>query len=110
MEKKTLQVVISSFYEPDLSEIHEYGTETFGKRYADEFIAEIYLAVEDLKTHYELHVECRQLRTKSRRYRNIIKGAYLIIYRITTDRVEVLRAIHGSKSPSFIRTARSVKI
>ena len=110
MEKKTLQVVTSKKYNSDLSDIHEYGAGTFGLKYADFFIAEIYEEVQKLTLLYEIHPECRHLPTKSKKYRNIILGAYLIIYRITSDRVEVLRVIHGSKSPSNIRTSRSVNI
>ena len=110
MAKKELRVVTSSLFDSDLRNIHEYGTETFGIKYADEFIQDIFLLVDDLKTEYKLHIECRHLRTKSKKYRNIIMGAYLIIYRITADRVEVLRAIHGTKSPTSIRSARSIRV
>ena len=42
MEKKTLQVVVSKIFNVDLIDIHNYGTGTFGLKYADFFIAEIY--------------------------------------------------------------------
>ena len=35
MEKKKLQVVISQKFNHDISDIHKYGTETFGLKYAD---------------------------------------------------------------------------
>ena len=41
MEKKALQVVISQNFNRDISDIHKYGTETFGLKYADFFISEI---------------------------------------------------------------------
>lgn len=110
MEKKTLQVVVSKIFNSDLVDIHIYGTGTFGLKYADFFIAEIYEEVAKLSILYEIHPECRQLPTKSKKYRNIILGAYLIIYRVTSERIEVLRIIHSSRCKSFIRTSRGVKI
>ena len=109
MEKKKLQVVISQKFNHDISVIHKYGTETFGLKYADFFISEIYEEVEKLNILYEIHPKCRHITTKTKKYRNIIIGAYLIIYRINT-KVEVLRVMHGSKSPTSIRISRSIKI
>lgn len=110
MAKKTLEVSVSVVFNSDLISIHEYGTETFGEKYADLFIEEIFEEVEKLSNNYLLHPECRHLATKSKKYRNIILGAYLIIYRITPEQIEVLRVFHGSKSPTFIRKARKTKI
>ncbi|HAH54103.1 MAG TPA: hypothetical protein DCM02_02135 [Flavobacterium sp.] len=50
------------------------------------------------------------METKSKKYRNIIFGSYLIIYRITPNRIEVLRAFHGSRSPKIIKKSRSIKV
>jgi toxin ParE1/3/4 len=111
MEKENLKVVTSALFDyVDLPSIHEYGWGTFGLKYADLFIEEIYLNLNLLSNHYLLHPECRHLATKSKKYRNIILGSYLIIYRITETRIEVLRAFHGSRSPKTIRKSRTVKI
>jgi toxin ParE1/3/4 len=64
----------------------------------------------DLRMDYLRHVECRHLRTKSKKYRTILKAAYLILYRIVPDKVEVLRAFHGSRSPKLIRKAKNIKV
>ncbi|MEO8760704.1 MAG: type II toxin-antitoxin system RelE/ParE family toxin [Bacteroidia bacterium] len=109
MEKKTLQVVVSSKFNRDISDIHKYGTETFGLKYADFFISEIFEEVEKLTILSQIHPECKHLTTKSKKYRNIIIGAYLIIYRVN-KRVEVLRAMHVSKSPTSINATRGIKI
>lgn len=111
MEKKNLKVVTSKLFDfIDLPSIHEYGMETFGLKLADYFIAEIYLRLEELSNSYYLHPECRHLITKSKKYRNIILGSYLIIYRITNDRIEVLRAFHCSRSPKTIQRSKNIKI
>jgi plasmid stabilization system protein ParE len=109
VEKEKLQIVISKQFNKDLISIHKYGVETFGLKYADFFIVEVFEEVEKLKILYSIHPECRHLRTKSHKYHNIIIGSYLIIYRIT-KRVEVLKIIHGSKSPTSIKKTKSIKV
>ena len=87
MEKESPEVVTSKPFDfIDLPSIHLYGWATFGLKLADYFIAEIYASLEDLSTNYYLHPECRHLETKTKKYRNIIFGSYLIIYRITPQK------------------------
>jgi toxin ParE1/3/4 len=108
LEKKT--VTISRQFDIDLVNIFEYGEETFGYSAAKIFIGEIYNYVWNLDSMYLSHPECRYMRTKSRMYRNIILGSYLIIYRITPEQVEVLKAISSRMSISKIRATRKIKL
>jgi toxin ParE1/3/4 len=109
MEIPKKEVVTSSLFDfVDLPSIHEYGTETFGLKLADYFIEEIYFYLGNLSKDYLLHPECHHLKTK--KYRNIILGSYLIIYRIRPNRIEVLRAFHGSRSPKIIEKIRKMAI
>jgi toxin ParE1/3/4 len=110
MEKETLKVVRSELLLEDLADIYQYGLETFGQTTADFFLDEIHQVIRRLSNQYYLHPECRRLRTRSQKYRNIILGKYLILYRIAGQRVEVLRAVHGSRAPSALRSARSIKM
>ncbi len=111
MEIEKKKVIGSKLFEEvDIPSIYEYGEVTFGLRLADMFYFEIIENVRLLEIQYLIHPECRHLETKSKKYRNIILGSYLIIYRITATRVEVLRAFHGSRSPRTIQKSRSVKI
>lgn len=111
MEKESLEVVTSKVFDfIDLPSIHEYGWSSFGLNLADCFVEEIYASLEDLSANYLLHPECRHLQTKTKKYRTIILGSYLIIYRITPHRIEVLRAFHGSHSPKFIKESRKIKV
>jgi toxin ParE1/3/4 len=110
METGKKKVKKSEFYFSDIQDIYEYGQITFGNRAADIFYEDLLFNVENLEVYYFLHPECRHLETKSKKYRNIILGSYLIIYRITPTRIEVLRAFHGSRSPRVIRNSRSLKI
>lgn len=111
MEVRKKKVVTSyPFDNFDLISIYEYGFAEFGEKLAAAFITEIYKYIEKLETEYLLHPECRHLETKTKIYRNIILGSYLIIYRIQTSRIEVLRAFHGSQSPKNIKTVKKIKI
>ena len=110
MEAKQKEVVRSSFYLYDIQDIFEYGEATFGEKAAIYFYQEIKSIVKRLETDYLLHPECRHLETKTKIYRNIILGSYLIIYRIRTNKIEVLRAFHGSHSPKILKTVKKIKI
>jgi len=73
------------------------------------FIADIYSRIWSLDSMFLLHPECRHLSTNKKIYRNIILGSYLIIYKITSDSVEVLRILHSHSSISKIKSTRQVK-
>lgn len=111
MEIEKKKVIGSKLFEElDVPSIYEYGEVTFGVKLADIFYFDVIDSVRLLETHYLLHPECRHLETKTKIYRNIILGSYLIIYRIRANRIEVLRAFHGSRSPRIIKQVRKVKI
>lgn len=104
MEIRKKEVITSyPFVNFDVIDIYEYGLFVFGEKLASSFINEIYKYIEKLETEYLLHPECRHLETKSKMYRNIILGSYLIIYRIRANKIKVLRAFHGSRSPKTLK-------
>jgi plasmid stabilization system protein ParE len=110
MEKRKKEVVRSVFYSDDILGIFEYGESTFGEKAALSFFDDLLIIVRNLESQYYLHPECRHLTTKTKKYRNIILGSYLIIYRITANRIEVLRAFHISRSPKTIQGSKKIKI
>ena len=110
MEIKQKEVVRSTFYLADIQDIFEYGEATFGEKAALFFYEDIRLRVRSLETQYLLHPECRHLETKTKMYRNIILGSYLIIYRIKANKIEVLRAFHGSRSPKYIKAIKKITV
>jgi toxin ParE1/3/4 len=63
-----------------------------------------------LNDFYMMYPECKWLSTKGRIYRNIILESHLIIYRIKTERIEILRVIHSQSSISHIRSIRKIQI
>ena len=109
MEIGKKEVIRSQFYYKDIQDIFEYGEASFGEKVALHFYDELKLMVRNLETNYLTNPECRHLETKTKIYRNIILGSYLIIYRIRANKIEVLRAFHGSRSPKEIRKVKSIK-
>jgi len=103
------EVVLTTLAQADIKAVFEYGAETFGFIAAKAFVAEVYMSIWGLDYQYNIHPECRFLPTKSKMYRNIIQGNYLIIYRITPKRVEVLRVFNSRVSIRKIRTTRGAK-
>ena len=93
MVRQSKIVITSQYYEEHLIEILEYGIEMFGYTQARKYFNTISCLVENLDNEYTIHPECRHLATKSRKYRNIILDAHLIIYRITDKRIEVLNSL-----------------
>jgi len=111
MDTRKLKVVVSDHYTDDLKNIFRYGLETFGYNEALSFYNNIERLVANLDAEYNMYPECRFLVRKGKIYRNIILESYLIIYRITPDRIEVLRAFHSSIcNSSRIRSVRNIKI
>ena len=108
-EGERKEVRISKQFDLDIVSVYSFGEEVFGAIAAKSFIADIYSRIWSLDSMYLLHVECRHLPTSDKRYRNIILGSYLIIYRITSERVEVLRILHSHSSIRKIRASRNLK-
>ena len=106
---EALQVDISEQFNLDLKEVYQYGLETFGFAQAERYENEIWQLIEGLSTNYLLFLECHHLITKSKMYRWIILDAHLIIYRVSKNRIQVLRLIHAKRSITKIRKSRNIK-
>ena len=109
MEKRK-RVQLSSQFEKDIQNIFEYGVETFGINVAEQYKQHIMVLTYGLNDFYLMYPECKWLLTQGRIYRNVILESHLIIYRITQEKIEVLRAFHAKSSISRIRTTRKIKI
>ncbi|MDP3644903.1 MAG: type II toxin-antitoxin system RelE/ParE family toxin [Bacteroidota bacterium] len=107
---KEKPVVFSLQYVIDTDKIYNYGIEIFGKNQAQKYESLIDKITTELSVCYWMYPECRYLPTKSRLYRNVILESHLIIYRVKTERIEVLRVIHSQSSISRIRSVRNIKI
>ncbi|MEI7492399.1 MAG: type II toxin-antitoxin system RelE/ParE family toxin [Bacteroidota bacterium] len=110
MDTKKLPVIVSEKFQEDQKNIFKYGFTTFGETAAIQFYENLEKIIHDLGNEYYMYPECRFLPSKLRIYRNIILESYLIIYRITTNRIEVLRAFHSSIcTTNKIRMTRKIK-
>lgn len=110
MEPKALPVVYSEYVLQCLEAIYEYGAETFSSYLAELFVLELIQKLDLLSDNYMHYTECRFLITRSRKYRMFAFSSYLVIYRITKERIEVLAIIHKSQSITKIRSVKRVKI
>ena len=108
-EKESKEVAVSDQLTIDLMSIYEYGEELFGPAAAKSFVSDIYSKIWSLDQTWSHHPECRHLPTNDQRYRNIILGNYLIIYRVKKSRILVLRILHGHSSITKIKGSRKVK-
>jgi plasmid stabilization system protein ParE len=109
VEKERKEVAVSEQFTIDLISVYEYGEEIFGAAAAKSFVSEIYSKIWSLDQTWGHHPECRHLPTKDQRYRNIILGNYLIIYRVKKNRILVLRILHGHSSITKIKHSRRIK-
>jgi plasmid stabilization system protein ParE len=109
-ESKEKPVVFSMQYVIDTHNIYNYGKEIFGENQAQKYESIIDKITTELTLTYWMYPECRYIPTKGHLYRNIILESHLIIYRIKTERIEVLRIIHSQSSISRIRSVRKTKI
>jgi plasmid stabilization system protein ParE len=110
VEIESKKVRISEQFDLDIISVYSFGEEIFGQSAAKSFVADIYSKVWSLDSNYLLHVECRHLSTKDKRYRNIILGSYLIIYKINNETIDVLRILHSHSSIKKIKLSRQIRL
>lgn len=106
---KEKEVVVSNQFNQDVVAVFEFGEKIFGFNMAEHLVEEIFGKISDLNRAYLQYPECRHLKTKTKRYRNIILGSYLIIYSIEDELIKVLRLLHSHSSISKIKRARKSK-
>jgi toxin ParE1/3/4 len=87
----------------------DFGEQIFGLNIANIFLLNVQKNIKTLSTQYQFHPENKFLPTKTKIYRNIILGKYMILYRIKPTTVEVLAIYHSSIKPSKIKKLRNVK-
>jgi plasmid stabilization system protein ParE len=107
--KEALTVRLSLQAINDMDDIYHYGVETFGLKQAEEYESQLWQLIEKLSYNYDIFPECRYILTKSKMYRWIILEAHVIVYRITTVDVQVLRIMGSRRSISRMRTVRSIR-
>ena len=101
--------VVSDQFNESRENIYEYTFDIFGFSQAERYKQKIRDSLDSLPDFYYVYPECRHLATKSRMYRNIILDAHLIIYRITSRRIEVLDIVHSASSIRKIRSSGNIR-
>lgn len=107
---EALQVDISEQFNLDSQEVYQYGLETFVLAQAERYENDIWQLIEGLSTNYLIFPECHHLITKSKMYRWIILDAHLIIYRVSKNRIQVLRLIHAKRSITTVKKSRNIRV
>jgi plasmid stabilization system protein ParE len=102
--------LVSNEFNESRQNIYEYSFYNFGYLQAERYKQKIRNYLDTLNINYSHYPECRHLVTKSRKYRNIIFDAHLIIYRITDNRIEVLDIIHSASGIGKIKQIRKIKL
>ena len=100
---------VSDEFKANLRGVYYYTFDTFGYFQAERYLQKIEQAIDTLLDFYLIYPECRHIPTKSRMYRNIILDAHLIIYRVTSHRIEVLDIIHAASSIGKIRSVGKIR-
>jgi len=103
-------VVFSNQYFLDTEEIFRYGVLTFGTPQAQKYESIIDKISTELSSCYLMYPECRYLSTKGKIYRWVILDAHFIIYRISTDRIEVLRVLSSRVSVSKLKAVKKINL
>ncbi|MCL2047951.1 MAG: type II toxin-antitoxin system RelE/ParE family toxin [Defluviitaleaceae bacterium] len=83
--------------EEDLTEIVEYLLE-HGVNFANAFIDELERLEEQLSMFPESAARSRNKKLRSRGYRMIPIGEYLLFYTLRYERIYVMRIIHGKRN------------
>jgi plasmid stabilization system protein ParE len=104
------QIKVSNQFYESFERVYDFGFGAFGFFQAERYKQKIRQLLSTLSNFYLVYPECRYLATKSRKYRNIILDAHLIIYRITEERIEVLDIIHAASSIQKIRGVRKIQL
>ena len=104
------EVVVSDKFAEHRKEIYLYTIEKFGYYQAEIYDQKIAQSLKTLAIYNTIYPECRFLVTKSKKYRNIILDAHLIIYKITENRIEILDIIHSASSIKKIKQTRKVNL
>ena len=103
-------VEVSDEFKVNRPHVYDYSLDTFGFFQTEHYLQKIDKVLSTLSNYYVYYPECRYLKTKNRKYRNIILDAHLIIYRITDKRIEVLNIIHAASSIRKIREVRKIQL
>ncbi len=107
-ENNPLPVKWSSVAKNRLVEVYEYIESKTSINIAEKVTLELADAAESTRKNPFLFSECKELSTKTKAYRNIIKWNYRIIYKITSDYILILDIFHCKRNPKELKKLRRI--
>jgi hypothetical protein len=107
--EKGVEIEIKEYALLQLKEEYIYYFNEYSETYADKFYDSFFQAVGRILPHYLSHPECRFLKTKAKKYRNIVWNNYLIVYKINKNLIEVLSLFHTKQNPTKLKSIRRIK-
>jgi hypothetical protein len=108
METK-IEIVIKEFALFQLEEEYNYYFYEYSEKYADNFYNSFFEKIENIEPYHLSYPECRFLKTKTKKYRNIVWNNYLIIFKINKNLIEVLSLFHTKQNPTKLKSIRRIK-
>ena len=91
--------VLTETSEYELDQIWTYLYLNASERKADELVARIRDSLRILAQHPGMGLVCHDYGSGIRRH-NVPDTSYYVLYRLATDRILVVRVMHGSRDPS----------
>ena len=89
-----MQVTLLPAARKDLFDLWNFGIERFGEARADQFILDLYDALDLLAANPEMAQRSDDLRQGTGR---LLIGPYVAFYQIVSDTIEVIRVLHSSR-------------
>lgn len=94
-------LVISLFAQNDLQAIHDYSTDLWGPRQADNYIDRLTEACHHLSIQPDIGIDQSGLAPNTR---SLVCESHVIYYRISGANLEILRILHARQDAARILT------
>jgi len=92
----TKQLVIASAAKIDLKDIYQYGLRQWGKVQSDSYLEHTKDQLWSLREQPLIGIDRSELLPD---VRSLPIESHTLFYRVTTDRVEIIRVLHGRQDP-----------
>lgn len=92
----TKQLVIASAAKIDLKDIYQYGLRQWGQVQSDRYLENIKDQLWSLREQPLIGVDRSELLPD---VRSLPIASHTLLYRATTDRLEIIRVLHGRQDP-----------
>ncbi len=90
------QLVLSPAAKTDLKDIYQYGLRQWGKAQSDNYLKSLKEHLWSLTEQPLIGIERPEILPNSR---SLSIESYTLFYRVTTDKVEIIRILHGRQDP-----------